>query len=442
MTCSLPTLVAGPLLGAAMCAAGCASGDVTQSEANPCAALGCGEHAVCAIAADNTARCLCEPGYHLESQTCVVNVAGAECDGIDCGTHGACVVVVGEPNYPFCLCDQGYATLGDTQCLINSGECAGVACSGHGTCTVLDGGIPWCECESGYTTVLDLQTSPPGARQCLPASCTSSADCDAESVCGFETGGCTAASGSICGMPAADSGSAPLHATCYFDGAGATCATGLVCAVNNWGIDPAADHYNAVSGICLPACDPCNPTCADTETCFSLTDGGGFCATDLRLPDEPGGLHGLCARAAAPSLACHSTCRPETVAFANVMGVYFGTSEPSIDCGAGDLCVLQTLSMSGNQFTCQPGTAVPDGDPCAPDTGAYCRYPYTCWPILGEDTATYCTTACSQSNPCAAGWSCADTFCMRDGAGAVGTPCTEIRQCRTGLSCTTGHCVP
>jgi hypothetical protein len=113
---------------------GC-NGDVTPIDTpdDPCMGVTCSGHGDCAVVGSDTAVCLCDPGYHADGDDCVETVAGAECDGVSCANHGTCVVVSGEPDYPLCLCDEGYQVVGGTTCVADAtamDPCDGVTCSG------------------------------------------------------------------------------------------------------------------------------------------------------------------------------------------------------------------------------------------------------------------------------------------------------------------------
>jgi hypothetical protein len=80
------------------------------------------------------AHCICEFEWEPFGLTCVP----ANCQGVECSGHGACV---DEEGAPWCRCDPGFETVGL--------GCVPADCSGHGAC-VQSGGALRCVCDPGY----------------------------------------------------------------------------------------------------------------------------------------------------------------------------------------------------------------------------------------------------------------------------------------------------
>jgi MYXO-CTERM domain-containing protein len=99
----------------------------------------------------DTAICVCDTGYHSTNGglACEPNVAGDECQGVDCNTGGVCAVSGGAP---VCVCGPGFHSVGATTCVADesSDPCQGQTCSDHGQCAVVSGNTAICVCDTGY----------------------------------------------------------------------------------------------------------------------------------------------------------------------------------------------------------------------------------------------------------------------------------------------------
>ena len=81
----------------------------------------------------------CSPGV-------LTNVVGNDpCAGVSCSGHGSCSA---DGSSASCTCDSGYHPQGPN-CLADADPCAGQTCSGHGTCTA-SGAAAACTCASSY----------------------------------------------------------------------------------------------------------------------------------------------------------------------------------------------------------------------------------------------------------------------------------------------------
>ncbi len=115
------------LITALMLFVSCGGDDASALDA--CKSMECGPGGECAVLTGGDAICVCSPGYYEADGTCVEAVPGEECTGVTCSGHGQCVVIAGDPDYPVCLCDDGYNLVGTTSC-VRAGT--GAAC-GPGT---------------------------------------------------------------------------------------------------------------------------------------------------------------------------------------------------------------------------------------------------------------------------------------------------------------------
>ncbi len=128
------------LVATLMGISGC--GDDSGSS-DPCKDVDCSGHGRCAVTTEDTAVCLCDPGYRSEGLACVEETD--PCAGVACSGHGSCAVQDGEP---VCVRDEGYHAQG-LECLSDENPCEGVDCTGHGSCVVQDG-LAVCVCDEGY----------------------------------------------------------------------------------------------------------------------------------------------------------------------------------------------------------------------------------------------------------------------------------------------------
>jgi len=148
----------------------------------PCQDVVCSGHGHCVVLNDS-AQCICDPGYHQEGLKCVRDAAGP-CEGVDCSGHGRCVLLDGAAQ---CICDPGYENDGPTACVAGTTVCDGIDCSGHGTCGIAADGTAVCSCLAGYHN--------DGPTACVPDSgsgkCATEKDCDDSNQCTTDI--CTAA---------------------------------------------------------------------------------------------------------------------------------------------------------------------------------------------------------------------------------------------------------
>ncbi|MBI5525010.1 MAG: hypothetical protein HY897_01605 [Deltaproteobacteria bacterium] len=93
---------------------------------------------------------MCDDGYHWSGERCVADTTTESCDGVDCGGHGACLVI--PDGRAVCDCEAGYFADAD-KCIPEGGQdpCLGWSCSGHGTCIVIEpAAAPFCACDEGF----------------------------------------------------------------------------------------------------------------------------------------------------------------------------------------------------------------------------------------------------------------------------------------------------
>ncbi len=110
---------------------GCSNDANTSNKQDQCDELDCSGHGQCAVLADGTPICVCDPGYHSADLDCAQDQPGQECDGVTCSGHGSCLVVQADAPYPVCMCDEGFHVEANTNCIKNQGQ-DGLSC-GQGT---------------------------------------------------------------------------------------------------------------------------------------------------------------------------------------------------------------------------------------------------------------------------------------------------------------------
>ncbi|MBN2360498.1 MAG: hypothetical protein JXR83_13670 [Deltaproteobacteria bacterium] len=110
----------------------------------PCAAVHCSGHGVCALL-DAAPTCVCDHGFHSTGLDCVADAA--PCELVTCSGRGICGLLDGQG---YCLCDPGFHNRDATSCIADPWPCAGVDCDGAGVCGLTLGGQPLCACDPGY----------------------------------------------------------------------------------------------------------------------------------------------------------------------------------------------------------------------------------------------------------------------------------------------------
>ncbi len=98
---------------------GCNDEKTVLYESDLCTEEDCSGHGSCAVIGGDTAVCICDPGYYAAGGglECLAATPGDECKDVECSGHGTCVVVSSDPDYPVCLCDEGYKLVGTTTCV-------------------------------------------------------------------------------------------------------------------------------------------------------------------------------------------------------------------------------------------------------------------------------------------------------------------------------------
>lgn len=275
--------------------------------------------------------------------------------------------------------------------------------------------------------------------------CRSSA-CEAGQVCDHLSGGCVRVDPGRCGLPTPSTGSSVDG--CSWDGGSCApytvcapggCAPGLVCAPNDFRLDPVTNTYQARSGRCLPACDPCSAACENAMECVALPERGGYCNPGpLALAGESCRIGTCSGRNSCFAGVCRSNCRPE-VSGAPPSGQYVGFR--SADCGEAQLCSWLTQDGHGDVFECR-GPRTPVGELCI----GPCEWPASCRATLWTSTLDLiCSPNCLEA-PCPPGVGCfavagpglanpVRQVCIRDHLLAVNAPCAEDRNCTAWLRC-------
>ncbi len=431
---------------------GCKDEETVLAPAEVCKDVDCSGHGRCAVTAENTAVCLCDPGYHAEGLDCEADTPGAECDGVSCSGHGTCVVVQGEPNYPMCVCDEGYHLVGRTNRVEDQGG-GGLEC-GPGTVEYEGQCIPKEECPNG---------------DCTPDICNSAADCESGEVCVYETGECVPASEFQCEPPAEPEGDQGPGRYCGVqtkpDGSTVEhwCASGLRCVDHWWMLqedgswEPVREYYvyeEFLTGRCMEACNPCEGDCSDGRPCIGLESGGGFCAPGpLAVEGEVCRVGPVETAYCEAGTMCHHEspagdmnivhcgrmCVPED------LSVLHGNHWlPSTDCPAGSVCTCSETLDVGFHCTCQPGELTPVGGSCGEGSpGAVCEPGSRCVNTNLQNGKAVPGTCSTDSGDCPPGVNLRfqgrtaypREACVAPGAVKAGGYCEEDIDCEPPLKC-------
>ena len=162
----------------------------------------------CAVKDDGDPICLCNQGYHLNENNLVLCVADDPldnpCENVDCrdldGTvAGSCVVTA--DNRAVCVCNSGYHADSD-KCYKDADPCEGYElCGGTdsalGTCNVNDGVTAICSCIEGYHISTDNLTTCIKDDVVINPCDDASVDCGDDGFCAVKTSDSTAIC--ICG---------------------------------------------------------------------------------------------------------------------------------------------------------------------------------------------------------------------------------------------------
>ncbi len=139
--------------------------DVTfENLPNPCAGIDCSNHGICKVV-DDSAKCLCDNGYYLESDSCLP--LSKKCENFNC-ENGICLIDLDEET-PFCECNDNYV-LRNNRCIIVD-RCKDVSCSENMKCNPVTGN---CICEDGFHTYNDSCISD---TSCLDIKCSTNQKC-------------------------------------------------------------------------------------------------------------------------------------------------------------------------------------------------------------------------------------------------------------------------
>lgn len=283
-------------------------------------------------------------------------------------------------------------------------------------------------CGSGGSTASDAP-SPSVDAAVVPTGglCTVADDCADDAVCRLDSGRCVLESDHTCGATPG-TGAVPPGS---FQGCAdnTACEAGQICVTLTSSFDVAQQTLSPALRACWRACDPCNPSCGQEQTCIALPEGGGVCSnSDLRAEGEvclSNNDSGFCA-AGRPCVGnaafayCLDTCAPEGNPYAS----------NSADCGPDRVCA---------DGTCVPGKLAGEGQQCSPRLSRWCDAGLVC----GPDRV--CVPGCVTSADCPNGVECfRDEFtfldpdrgaCIADGAVPNGGPCAEDRNCAPGDVC-------
>ncbi|MDC3954859.1 hypothetical protein [Polyangium jinanense] len=266
-----------------------------------CMPTTCGGHGTCIDTGSGNLSCTCDPGWAPPNCGTCDDAMGYHPDGAGGCTQDPCLpnpckdphqTVCSAPNgMPVCGCDPGYHDEGGT-CVVDE-VCAPASCSGHGTCSDADG-IVVCTCDAGYVgdACADCDTNagyhPDGMGgctqdPCLPNPCVEPHEtvCTPNgslAVCSCDPGYHDDGQGGCTDDPCKPNPCLALNQACKNNGGVAECYT------------PPCDDGNpcttdtVVNGACthttLPNGAACSTTlCLTGQTCQAGTCTGGTTVT-------------------------------------------------------------------------------------------------------------------------------------------------------------------
>ncbi|HQL56632.1 MAG TPA: formylglycine-generating enzyme family protein, partial [Myxococcota bacterium] len=402
-------------------------GDICQASPvdDPCEDVVCAGNGTCAIAHDNSAVCVCRPGYQSDGAQCVQDVAGdSPCDDIDCSNIGSCVVT--PSNQALCVCDQGFHSVGQDCvptdnacknvdcgvgrcalgatghiCICDPGytvqqgickvapandPCDGVECAGNGACVIAHNNTPVCLCRPGYHSDGDrcLPDAAPGS-PCANITCSRKGSCvvtpSDQPLCVCDQG--YHREGNQC--VATPNPCATVN--CGVGGRCALGATGTICICD--------EGYTVQNGVCQesPASNPCKDVvCAGNGVCAVAHDNTAVCLC------RPGYLSD--GAQCVPAQGAASACANVTCSY-NGSCVVTSENQPLCICDQG-------YHLEGDN------QCVATTNPCIPNN-------------CGENA--YCVVSSENQPLCMC-----DLWSVFDGSGCVDSPCL-------GVYCGTGSCV-
>jgi hypothetical protein len=205
---------------------------------------------------------VCNNGYHMDSDVCVVDTS---CSASTCANGGTCDDSLG---YVECTCVSNWdSATSCTTCVSGYHEAVGVcvvdetcdmnSCSGHGSCSVV-GGLVSCSCDGGYAGDDCSQCDTGGGYSACDSVCCSSSETCYGGACVTPLT-CTDLTGPDfveCGPTGVDDGAGGT-VDCGDCGANGTCSAGVCSCDDNYGV--LADEHE-----CTYACDGYMP---DQDCC-------------------------------------------------------------------------------------------------------------------------------------------------------------------------------
>ncbi|XP_048585889.1 uncharacterized protein LOC5504791 isoform X2 [Nematostella vectensis] len=359
---------------------------------------------LCVVAdTDSGYQCLCNPGYHLDSDPHICS----DIDECTSGSHtcapsgGVCTNTMGSYT---CACDSGYT--GDGQICTDVDECStgSHTCAPSGSTCTNNAGSFTCACNAGYTgdgySCLDIDECSSGGHLCAPSGSTCT------NTVGAFTCACNAG----------------------YTGDGVTCTD----------IDECSDGTNT--------CAPIGSSCTNNAGSYTCSCNAGYagdgetCVEDI---DE-------CSSGAHTCAPSGSTCTNTVGSYTCACNVgYTGDGETCVDideCSAGSHTCAPSVSTCTNtvgSFTCAcnagytgDGEACTDIDECTDGVHTCALNGSTCTNTVGSYTCA-CNAGytgngetCADIDECSAG----SHTCAPSGSTCTNNVGSYVCTCSTGYS--------
>ncbi|MBN2693702.1 hypothetical protein JXR93_03480 [bacterium] len=333
---------------------------------------------VCSIV-DDKIICSCNSGYHLENDSCVLDVEDV-CNPNPCNETNRSICVTNNDSY-ICSCDSGYHLENDSCVLDVEDACHPNPCNEtNRSICVTNNDSYICSCDSGYhlendSCVLDVEDA------CHPNPCTeiNRTRCLLDEESGFKC---------YCDID-------------FHDSNGLCCQT---YSTNINGVCKCVDFYVLVDGVCIPEC---------TDQTFEGFNG--YCSDGF-----------ICVQGECVDNLCSNISCPEN----SECAVQNGLATCYCDTGyhmSNALCCVENASEVNGECVCDTGYRLSNGEcvptmsnPCEPNpcTGFHRNL---CIPLENEYRCD-----------CNSGYILENDSCVLE----------VVSQCPDGLQCLNSYCVP
>ncbi|APR77851.1 Thiamin-phosphate pyrophosphorylase [Minicystis rosea] len=358
---------------------------------SPCTA----PHQTVCTAAGGNPTCACDPGYHDQGGTCIIDET---CTPTSCSGHGACSVQSG---HVACACDPGFSGAACASC----DTAGGYHDDGNGGCTndpclpspctvpnktacVAQGTAYVCQCIAGYhddgaggctndpcvpNLCLAMNQACQvvgGMAQCYTPNCNDGNPCTTDALVGGNCQHTPLANGTSCQTSLCKTGEACQSGVCA-GGAPLVCNDGNPCTDDT--CDPMQGCVSVPNDANVPSdgigctIDTCSNGFAAHAPSNAACDDGLWCTgTEVCQPGQPdadaqGCRHTNVPQPPASSGACSSygACSEATHSFPQVFAPNGTSCNDGIPCTSGDVC--------NGQGACQgtAGTGCSGGGACS-----------------------------------------------------------------------------